>query len=35
MRATLEGRTPAQVRRAIDAKYVHGNPMPTPRPPTP
>jgi hypothetical protein len=35
MQATREGRTPAQIWRAIDAKYVRGNAMPTRRPPDP
>jgi hypothetical protein len=35
MRATLDGQTPAEIRRAIDATYTRGVPMPTPRPPAP
>jgi hypothetical protein len=34
MRLTGEGKTPAQIRTLIDAKYVpQGRPMDTPRPP--
>jgi hypothetical protein len=35
MQATREGKTPAQVRAAIDARYVRGAPVSTPRPPGP
>ena len=34
MRLTAEGKTPGEIRRFIDAKYVsQGRPMDTPRPP--
>jgi len=34
MRLTEQGKTPAEVRKLIDAKYVpQGRPMPTPQPP--
>jgi len=34
MRLTTEGKTPSEIRRLIDAKYVsQGRPMDTPRPP--
>jgi hypothetical protein len=33
MRATQEGKTPAQVRAAIDAKYGREHATPTPTPP--
>ena len=34
MRLTGEGKTPAEIRRFIDAKYVpQGRPMDTPQPP--
>jgi hypothetical protein len=35
MRATADGKTPAQIRATIDARYVRGASMPTPRPPAP
>ena len=34
MRLMDEGKTPAEIRGVIDAKYMaQGRPMPTPRPP--
>jgi hypothetical protein len=34
MRLTQQGRSPAEIRRAIDAKYLgQGTPTPTPAPP--
>ena len=34
MRLTGEGKTPAEIRRFVDGKYVaQGRPMDTPRPP--
>jgi hypothetical protein len=33
MRATEQGQTPAQIRATIDARYVRGGTVPTPRPP--
>jgi hypothetical protein len=32
MQATRQGKTPAQIRAAVDAKYSRGTPTPTPRP---
>jgi hypothetical protein len=33
MRGTREGKSAAEIRAAIDAQYVRGNPSSTPRPP--
>jgi hypothetical protein len=35
MRATREGKTAAQIRPAIDAKYGRAHATPTPAPPAP